>query len=93
VLQLSERFVMPSETLFNRGDGGTELLWCVNGSLQVKKLDAHITTIRSDLGDGQIVGEVAFFIEIQQPYAARARRPRTLAAPRGSRAALARATC
>jgi CRP-like cAMP-binding protein len=85
VLQLNERFVMSSETLFNRGDGATELLWCVSGTLQVKKADVHITSIRSDLGDGQIVGEVAFFIGIQQPVRARAPGSRAAAECFGAR--------
>ncbi|KAG8469193.1 hypothetical protein KFE25_007711 [Diacronema lutheri] len=67
-LFLRERYMMPAETLFKRGDGAGELLWCVRGSLHVTKGDTHITTIRSDLGPGQIVGEIAFFIGIQQPY-------------------------
>jgi CRP-like cAMP-binding protein len=40
----------------------------VRGSLQVSKGEQHIATIRSDLGPGQIVGEIGFFIGIQQPY-------------------------
>lgn len=59
---------MPLEMLFDRGDGSRELLWCTSGSLHVRKGDAHIATVRSDLGDAPIVGEIAFILGIVQPY-------------------------
>ena len=68
VMVLKERYAMPLEMLFDRGDGSRELLWCTSGTLHVRKGDAHIATIRSDLGNAPIVGEIAFILGIVQPY-------------------------
>jgi CRP-like cAMP-binding protein len=68
VLELRERYVMPSEPIFFQGEGSTELLWCIGGTLQVKKDGELVSTILSALGAGQIVGELAFFLGIHQPY-------------------------
>ena len=68
VMVLTERYAMPLEMLFDRGDGSRELLWCTSGTLHVRKGDAHIATVRSDLGETPIVGEIAFILGIVQPY-------------------------
>jgi CRP-like cAMP-binding protein len=68
VMVLRERYVMPLEMLFDRGDGSRELLWCVSGTLHVRKGEQHIATVRSDLGSSPIVGEIAFILGIVQPY-------------------------
>jgi len=67
-VHLRERHMMPSETLFKMGDGWSELMWCIGGTLFVTKGDSLLSTIRSDVGPGQVVGEVSFFIGVQQPY-------------------------
>jgi hypothetical protein len=72
VLHVRERFMTPRELLFKRGDGALELLWCVGGTLHVKKGDVLISTIRADFGAGQVVGEIAFFAGIPQPYTVQA---------------------
>jgi ankyrin repeat protein len=72
VLHVRERFLTPRELLFKRGDGALELLWCVSGNLLVKKADVLIATIRSDIGPGQVVGDIAFFCGIPQPYTVQA---------------------
>ena len=72
VLPLRERFMTPRQTLFKRGDGGLELHWCVDGVLHVKKDDTVISTIRADIGPGQVVGEIAFFLGIPQPHSVQA---------------------
>ncbi|KAG8459689.1 hypothetical protein KFE25_003141 [Diacronema lutheri] len=72
VLQLRERYMPPRGTVFRKGDGSLELLWCVGGTLHVRKGDALITTIRADIGPGQVVGELAFFAGIPQPYTVQA---------------------
>ena len=69
VLKLRERFIPPSQTLFRRGDGALELSWCLAGMLSVTGKDGlFLPPIRSDLGAGQLVGEVAFFLGIAQPH-------------------------
>lgn len=69
VLHLRERFLPPRQVLFRRGDGALELSWCVGGTLTVTGKDGlTFPSIRADLGPGQIVGEVAFFLGIAQPY-------------------------
>ena len=68
-LQLRERFLPPRQALFRRGDGALELSWCVDGILCVTGRDKQsFPDVRADLGPGQIVGEVAFFLSIAQPY-------------------------
>jgi ankyrin repeat protein len=68
VMTLRERYLMPSEVCFERGDGSRELLWCASGVLHVTKGDEHIATIRSDLGSPPTIGEIAFILGIVQPY-------------------------
>jgi hyperpolarization activated cyclic nucleotide-gated potassium channel 4 len=76
VLHLRERFVRPREVVFRSGDGALEISWCVGGALHVRSGDAPgdalIQTIRADLGPGQVVGEVAFFLNIAQPHSVQA---------------------
>lgn len=67
-IQLREHFLPPRQVLFRRGDGALELSWCVSGMLTVTGKDGlAFPSIRADLGPGQIVGEVAFFLGISQP--------------------------
>jgi len=67
-MSLKEHYAMPLEMVIDRGDGSRELLWCTSGTLQVRKGDQHIATIRSDLGNAPVVGEIAFILGIVQPY-------------------------
>jgi ankyrin repeat protein len=72
VIALKQRFVMPLEVLYNKGDGSRELFWCTSGQLAVRKGDVHVATIVPRLFDGQLIGEVvgelAFFLNMQQAY-------------------------
>jgi hypothetical protein len=70
MLELRERYVKPREVVFRSGDGALEVIWCVGGALHVRSGDALIETIRADLGRGQVIGEVAFFLNIAQPVCA-----------------------
>jgi len=67
VLFLREWHLMPGQTVFKRGDGATDLLWCLSGALHVVKGDAVISTVRADIGPGQVVGAIAYFVGFPQP--------------------------
>ncbi|KAG8466681.1 hypothetical protein KFE25_008060 [Diacronema lutheri] len=65
---LVPRYLMPLEVLFRQHDGSRELFFCTAGSMHVRKDARFIRTIRGDPVQGPVVGEIAFFLGVQQPY-------------------------
>ncbi|KAK3285457.1 hypothetical protein CYMTET_6939 [Cymbomonas tetramitiformis] len=72
-LNMNEVYLMPSEVHVRQGDMSRSISFVTQGSLQCSKDGNVLRTVRADSDDATIVGEVAFFMGIPEPYTYAAR--------------------
>lgn len=72
-VRLREVYLMPGEAHLRRGDMSRDMGFVTHGSLECSKEGNVLKTVRADSDGPSVVGEVAFFMGISEPYSTSAR--------------------